>query len=243
MPDNSITSRLKSAWNAFFNKDPTNMQTQDVGSAYTYRPDRTRFSRGNERSIVTAVYNKIAMDAASMRIKHVRQDENERFLEVIYSGLNNCLEIEANLDQTGRAFRQDMVASLLDEGCIAVVPVTTSEDPRKTGSYDIEEMRVGRVVQWYPHHVRVSVYNEDIGRRQEILMPKRSVSIIENPLYAVMNEPSSTMQRLCRKLSLLDMVDESNSSGKLDLIIQLPYVRPTLDEPRLINVEKTLKIS
>lgn len=219
----SFASRLKHAWNAFFNKDPTDYY-ENVGISYTYRPDRPRLTRGNERSIVTSVYNRIALDASSVTIQHVRLDKNNRFLSVIDSGLNNCLTVEANIDQTGRAFIQDVVMSMLDEGCVAIVPVDTTFDPEITGSYDILSMRTGKILEWYPSHVKVRVYNEKTGRKEDIILPKRTVAIVENPLYAVINEPNSTMQRLIRKLNLLDVVDEQSSSGKLDLIIQLPYV-------------------
>ena len=224
--ENSFTSRLKHAWNAFFNKDPTDYY-KNVGTSYTYRPDRPRLTRGNERSIVTSVYNRIALDASSVSIQHVRLDENNRFLSVIDSGLNSCLTVEANLDQTGRAFIQDIVMSMLDEGSVAIVPVDTTLNPEITGSYDILSMRTGKILEWYPSHVKVRVYNEKTGRKEDIVVPKRTVGIVENPLYAVINEPNSTMQRLIRKLNLLDVVDEQSSSGKLDLIIQLPYVIKT----------------
>lgn len=216
-------SRVKRAWNAFVNKDPT-FNNRDYSMGSYRRPDRVRLTRGNERSIVTSVLNRIAIDVASISIKHCRLDENDRFKEVVDSSLNNCLTLEANLDQTARAFIQDAVMSMFDEGSVAIVPVDTTGDPNKTGSYDVETMRTGKIVEWYPQHVKVSVYNERIGRREEIFMDKSAVAIIENPLYAVMNEPNSTLQRLMRKLVLLDSVDEQTSSGKLDLIIQLPYV-------------------
>ena len=216
-------SRLKHAWNAFLNRDPTNVYRDNYTGSY-YRPDRVRLSRGNERSIVTSVLNRIALDVAAINIKHCRLDENERFNEVIDSSLNNCLTLETNIDQTSRAFIQDAVMSMFDEGCVALVPVDTSTDPNVTNSYDILTMRTGKVIQWYPNHVKVSVYNERIGKREEITLPKNTVAIVENPLYAIMNEPNSTLQRLMRKLVLLDTVDEQASSGKLDLIIQLPYV-------------------
>jgi hypothetical protein len=224
--ENSFTSRLKHAWNAFFNKDPTDYY-KNVGTSYTYRPDRPRLTRGNERSIVTSVYNRLALDVSSVSIQHVRLDENNRFLSVIDSGLNNCLTVEANLDQTGRAFIQDIVMSMLDEGSVAIVPVDTTFNPEITGSYDILSMRTGQILEWYPSHVKVRVYNEKTGRKEDIVVPKNTVGIVENPLYAVINEPNSTMQRLIRKLNLLDVVDEQSSSGKLDLIIQLPYVIKT----------------
>jgi len=219
----SFTTRLKHAWNAFFNKDPTDYY-KNVGISYTYRPDRPRLTRGNERSIVTSVYNRIALDASSITIQHVRLDKNNRFLSAIDSGLNNCLTVEANIDQTGRAFIQDIVMSMLDEGCVAIVPVDTTFNPEITGSYDILSMRTGKILEWYPSHVKVRVYNEKTGHKEDIILPKSTVGIVENPLYAVINEPNSTMQRLIRKLNLLDVVDEQSSSGKLDLIIQLPYV-------------------
>ena len=223
----SFGSRLKHAWNAFLNKDPTQSQSINYGVSYGYRPDRPRFSRGNERTIVTSVYNRIAIDVASIDIQHVRLDDNNRYIETIDSGLNNCLTLEANIDQTGRALLQDVVMSLMDEGSVAIVPTDTTADPRITSSYDILSMRVGKIIDWYPAHVKVRVYNERTGKKEDITLPKRSVAIIENPLYAVINEPNSTMQRLIRKLGLLDYVDEQNSSGKLDMIIQLPYVIKT----------------
>ena len=219
----NVGSRLKHAWNAFLNRDPT-VVYRDIGSGYSYRPDRLRLTRGNERSIVTSVYNRIALDAAAISIRHVQLDDEERFLGVVNSDLNKCLSLEANLDQTGRAFIQDMVMSMMDEGCIAIVPIDTDDDPDDTEGYKIYSMRVGRIRDWYPAHVRVEVYNESKGRKQDIVVPKKTIGIVENPLYAVINEPNSTMQRLIRKLNLLDAVDEQSSAGKLDLIIQLPYV-------------------
>lgn len=219
----SLSSRLKHAWNALFNKDPTEYSNKDIGTSYYYRPDRPRFTGGNERTIVTSVYNRIALDVASIEIQHVRLDENERFKETIKSSFNECLNIEANLDQTGRAFIQDVVMSMMDEGCVAIVPVDTTFDPNITNSYDILSLRTGKILEWYPEHVKVKIYNEKTGKDQEVILPKRTVGIVENPFYAVMNEPNSTMQRLIRKLRLLDAVDEQSSSGKMDLIIQLPY--------------------
>jgi len=228
--ENNFASRIKHAWNAFMNKDPTRYY-RDIGTGYSYRPDRPRLSRGNERSIVTSVYNRIALDAAAINIQHVKLDENDRFLKVIPSSLNSCLNLEANCDQTGRSFIQDIVMSMLDEGCVAIVPVDTDDDvddePEATSSYKIETMRTGRVLEWFPRHVRVRVYNDRTGQKEDIVMPKSMVAIIENPLYAVINEPNSTMQRLIRKLGLLDVTDEQTASGKLDLIIQLPYVIKT----------------
>ena len=224
--EKSLGTRLKHAWNAFRNRDPT-MDFRDSGTAYYYRPDRPRFTRGNERSIITSVLNRIALDASAIDILHVRLDDNGRFLETIDSGLNNCLTLSANVDQTGRALKQDIIMSMLDEGCVAIIPTDTTTDPKKTESYQIDTMRVGKIVQWRPHHVQIRAYNENTGKKEEIWLPKSVVAIIENPLYAVMNEPNSTMQRLIRKLALLDVTDEQTASGKLDLIIQLPYVVKT----------------
>lgn len=222
-----VSSRLKHAWNAFINnRDPT-ASYRDIGPGYSYRPDRPRLTRGNERSIITSVYNRIALDVAANDIRHVKLDEDDRFSEIIDSGLNNCLALDANIDQTGRAFIQDAVMSMLDEGCVALVPIETTFNPQQTGSFDINTIRTGKILDWYPKHVRVSVYNERSGKREEIVLPKDTIAIIENPLYAVMNEPNSTMQRLIRKLNLLDAIDEQSGSGKLDLIIQLPYVVKT----------------
>lgn len=217
-----IGNRLKHAWNAFINnRDPT-YRDREIGMSYSYRPDRPRFTRGNERTIATAIYNRIALDVAAISIRHVRLDENGRFSSYITSGLDKCLTIEANVDQTGRAFMQDVVMSMLDEGCVAIVPVDTSVNP-ETGSFDIKSLRTGKLIEWRPRHVKVRLYNERTGNREEVVLPKSVVAIIENPLYAVINEPNSTMQRLIRKLSLLDAIDEQSSAGKLDLIIQLPY--------------------
>ena len=234
----SVGSRFKNAWNAFRNREPTKV-FQDIGYGYSYRPDRFRLTRGNERSIVTSVYNRIALDVAAIDIQHVQLDAEGQFCDVVQSGLNNCLSTEANLDQTGRAFIQDAVMSMMDEGCIAIVPVDTDDDPDDTTGYQILSMRVGRIRDWYPKHVRVELYNEEKGRKQDIFFPKSTVAIVENPLYAVINEPNSTMQRLIRKLNLLDAVDEQSSSGKLDLIIQLPYVIKT--EARRKQAEKRRK--
>ena len=218
--------RIQRGWNAFRNRDPT-IEYSDTGLGYAYRPDRVRFTRGNERSIVTSVYNRIALDVAAINIQHVQLDDNNRFTSVVESGLNSCLNLEANIDQTGRAFVQDIVMSMFDEGCVAVVPVDTTQDPEITDSYDILSMRTGKILEWKPRHVKVRVYNDRTGMKEDLLLPKKQVAIIENPLYAVINEPNSTMQRLIRKLCLLDAVDEQSSSGKLDLIIQLPYVVKT----------------
>lgn len=221
----SFGSRLKHAWNAFTGN--VQMNYRDLGMGYSYRADRPRMSRGNERSIVTSVYNRIALDVAALNVQHVRLDENGRFLSVIDDGLNNCLTLEANVDQTARSFIQDVVVSMFDEGSVAIVPVDTTTDPNVSGSYDIQSLRVGQILDWYPQYIRARVYNEQTGRKEDIVVPKSAVAIIENPLYAVINEPNSTMQRLIRKLNLLDVIDEQSGSGKLDLIIQLPYVIKT----------------
>ena len=223
----TIGSRLKHAWNAFRNKEPTHISYEGYSSGAYYRPDRVRLTRGNDRSIVTSVLNRIALDVAAISIKHCRLDENERFSEVIESGLNNCLNLEANTDQTSRAFIQDVVMSMFDEGCVALVPIDTSLNPMTSNSYEILTMRTGKIVTWYPDSVKVSIYNERTGRKEDKILPKRMLAIVENPLYSIMNEPNSTLKRLMRKLVLLDSVDEQASSGKLDLIIQLPYVVKT----------------
>lgn len=223
----SFGSRLRHAWNAFFNKDPTVVYRSDYGPGYGNRPDRPQLTRGNERSIVTAIYNRIAVLSSMVDIKHVRMDEDERYIETITSDMNECLTTSANIDQTGRAFIQDVVISMLDEGCVAIVPVDTTFNPEKTGSYDIQSMRTGKILEWHPGSVRVRVYNEETGEKEDIVVPKKICAIIENPFYAVMNEPSSTLQRLVRKLNLLDVIDEQSSSGKLNMIIQLPYVIKT----------------
>ena len=235
----SIGSRLKGAWNAFLNKDPTQNFKIETGPGSYYRPDRLRLSRGSERTIVAAIYNRIALDIAAIDIKHVQLDENGRYLSDMNSDLNNCLTLEPNIDQTNRAFMQDLVLSMFDEGVVAVVPVDTTSNPN-TGAFDVETMRTGRITQWYPRHVKIEVYDDRSGQKKEITMAKEAVAIIENPLYAVINEPNSTMHRLVRKLSLLDTVDEQNSSGKLDLIIQLPYVIKT--EARRQQAEERRKL-
>ena len=236
--------RLQHGWNAFMNKDPTRGY-YDTGPGYSYRPDRPRLTRGNERTIVTSIFNRIALDVASLNITHCKVDENGRYVSSIDSPLNNCLNLEANLDQTGRAFIQDVVISMFDEGCVAVVPVDTSIDPEVSGSYNVESMRTGKILEWYPKHVKVRVYNENTGIKEDIKLPKSSISIIENPLFAVVNEPNSTLQRLMRKLALLDVVDEQTSAGKLDMIIQLPYTikseaRRTQAEARRKDIEMQL---
>lgn len=223
----SFGSRLMHAWNAFTNKDPTDGPgyiSFGAGVHSNRRPYRTQFTRGNERSIVTSVYNRIALDVSSININHVRLDKDDRFSEIIKSSLNECLTLEANIDQTGRAFIQDVVISMLDEGCVAIVPVDTTVDPTVSGSFDINSVRTGKVVEWFPQHVKVNVYNDRTGQKEDVILPKSSVAIVENPLYAVINEPNSTMQRLIRKLNLLDTIDARSGSDKLDMIIQLPYV-------------------
>lgn len=221
----SFGSRLKHAWNVFTGNIQINYR--DLGMSYSYRADRPRMSRGNERSIVTSAYNRIALDVAALNVQHVRLDKNGRFISVIDDGLNNCLTLEANVDQTARSFIQDVVISMFDEGSVTIVPVDTTTDPNVSGSYDIQSLRVGQILDWYPQYIRARVYNEQTGRKEDIVVPKSAVAIIENPLYAVINEPNSTMQRLIRKLNLLDVIDEQSGSGKLDLIIQLPYVIKT----------------
>ena len=219
----NLISRLKHSWNAFMNRDPT-YDYINTGPGYSSRPDRPRFTRGNERTIVTAIYNRIALDVASINISHCKVDNNGRFIETINSSLNKCLNLEANLDQTGRAFVQDIVMSMLDEGSVAIVPVETDISPSKTESYKILSMRTGKIIEWYPNHVKIRLYDERDGEKKDIKLEKKSVAIIENPLYAVINEHNSTMQRLMRQLALLDSMDERMSTGKLDMIIQLPYV-------------------
>lgn len=218
----TLMSRIKNSWNAFRNRDPT-MFYNEPGMSYSYRPDRVRFSRGNERSIVTSVYNKIAMDVAAVDIRHCRVDKNGRYMEDVDSDFNTCLTLEANIDQTHRAFRQDVVMSMFDEGAVAIVPIESKGDPTLSTSFDIRSMRVAKIVEWFPRSVKVEVYNDRTGRKENLIFPKKSVAIIENPLYSVINEPNSTMKRLIRKLNLLDAIDEQSGSGKLDLIIQLPY--------------------
>lgn len=233
----TIGSRLKHAYNAFMNRDPT-YGYRDTGPGYSYRPDRPRLTRGNERSIVTSIYNRIALDVASISINHCRIDNNNRFVESMDSTLNRCLSLEANMDQTGRAFMQDVVMSMLDEGCVAIVPVETSMDPSVTTSYDIFSMRTGKIVEWYPKHVKVRLYDERTGRQDDIKLLKSTVAIVENPLFAVINEPNSTMQRLIRKLNLLDVIDEQSGAGKLDLIIQLPYVIKTEAKKKQADIRR-----
>ena len=218
----TLMTRLKNSWNAFRNRDPT-MLYREPGMSYTYRPDRPKFSRGNERTIATSVFNKIAIDVAAVDIRHCRVDKNGQYVEDINSDLNECLTLEANIDQTHRAFRQEAVMSLFDEGVIAIVPIETKGDPVLSTSFDIKSMRTGKIIEWFPRSVKIEVYNDQTGRKEQITMPKKSVAIVENPLYSVINEPNSTLKRLVRKMALLDAIDEQSASGKLDLIIQLPY--------------------
>lgn len=220
----SIGQRFRHAWNAFTGKDQDRLIVQDLGPSYMVRQDRIPFRRGTEHSIIASIYTRIAIDVSSVKIQHARLDENERYTGTVDSGLNYCLNTEANIDQTARDFMQDLVESMCDEGVVAVVPVDTSVNPMTTGSYDIKTMRVGRITEWRPEHVRVNLYNQRSGKKEDIYLPKRSVAIIQNPLYNVMNEPNGTLRRLIRKLNLLDVIDEQSSSGKLDLIVHLPYM-------------------
>lgn len=227
--------RISHAWNAFVDPEANGSEYQmpyagTYGASFGLRPDRPRVRISGEGSIISAIYTRLGVDVASVFIRHIRRDENGRYLETVNSGLNECLTVEANLDQAGTAFRQDMAMSLFDKGVIAIVPIETTINPKYTGGYDIRRMRVGEVVGWFPQHVRVKLWNQDEGRHDELVLPKRIVAIVENPLYAVMNEPNSILQRLIRKLQLLDQVDEVAASGKLDLIVQLPYVIKTEDK-------------
>lgn len=249
MDKESLRSRVSRAlthgWNAFQNRDPTYV-SRGTGPGYAQRPDRTRLTRGNERSIITSIFNRIALDAAAVKINHCKIDENGRFESIIKSSLNECLTVEANIDQTSRAFIQDAVMSMFDEGSVALVPVDTTINPNITGAYDVCTMRTGKILEWKPQSVKVRVYNDRTGLKEDIELPKKSVAIIENPLYAVMNEPNSTLQRLIRKLNLLDVIDEQSGSGKLDLIVQLPYVvkspiRKEQAEKRRKDIEEQLK--
>lgn len=238
-------SRFKNAWNAFFNRAPTETAYRDYGPSSYIRPDRPRFNYGNERSIITAIFNRIALDVSAIDMFEVETDDDNRFLSIKKTGLNNCLTLEANIDQTGRAFRLDVAMSMLDEGVVALVPIETTVDPLKTSSYDILSMRTGKVVEWYPRYVKVEVYNDRTGKKEKIVLPKNTVSIVENPFYAVMNAPNSTLKRLIRKLNILDAIDEQSGSGRLDLIIQLPYTiktdtRRQQAEQRRSDIEKQL---
>ncbi len=238
----SFGDRIAHAWNAFTvpkKKEEFQDHPFDLGASYGRRPDRPRLNLTNERSIISSIYNRLAIDVATVEMRHIKVDDNNSFVSGVVSGLNNCLNVEANVDQAARAFRQDIAMSLFDKGVVAIVPVDTSRNPTESGSYDIHTMRVGEIISWYPRHVRVNLYNDLIGRHEEILLPKSDVAIVENPLYSVMNEPNSTLQRLVRKLNMLDSVDEQSSSGKLDLIIQLPYVIKS--EARQQQAEKRRK--
>ena len=240
----NLGERLQHAWNAFFSRDPTTITETSISYGSSYRPDRTRLTRGNERSIINAVYNRIAIDVASINVVHCRVDENDKYVDTIKSDLNNCLTLEANIDQSSRALFMDIVLSMCDEGVVAVVPIETDIDPIHS-SYKILKLRTGRIVEWFPEHVKVSLYDERDGNRKEVTLPKKMVAIIENPFYSVMNEPNSTLQRLIRKLNLLDVIDEQSSSGKLDLIIKLPYLvkgekREKMAEKRRKDIEEQL---
>lgn len=243
----SLMDRLKTSWNAFLGRDPTE-DLYGLGPGYSIRPDRVRMSRGNERSIVTAIYNRIALDAASIDIEHVKLDNNGKYLSTINDSFNDCLTLQANKDQTARAFMQDVIISMFDEGAVAIVPVDTLGNPKKTDSYKILSLRVGRITQWYPNDVRVELYNDRVGRKEELVFPKSMVAIVENPFYAVMNEPNSTVRRLVHKLSILDAIDEQTGAGKLNMIIQLPYIiktegRRRQAENRRTEMEKQLSSS
>lgn len=243
----TLGDRLKHSWNAFIGRDPTNeyIKPLDYGVSTSLRPDRTHLSFGNEKSIVSSIYNRIAIDVASVDIRHVRLDENKNYVEEISSGLNDILSVEANIDQTSRNFIMDAVISMFDEGCVALVPVETSTKPTNPAAYDILQLRTGKIVEWYPQHVKVNVYNEFKGTKEDLILPKKFVGIVENPFYYVMNEPNSTLKRLIRTLNHIDRLDEQNSSGKLDLIIQLPYTVRTESkriqaESRRSDIEKQL---
>jgi hypothetical protein len=224
----TLRDRLQHSWNAFLNRDPTERYPdREHGNTTMYKPDRVRLTVGNERSIISSIYNRISLDVSAISIQHVRHDQNGRYIETIDSHLNEALTLSANLDQTGRGFIQDVVMSMFDEGCVAIVPVDTSLDPTVSGAYDILTMRTARILEWYPSYVRVRIYNEKTGYKEDKVLPKSMVAIVENPLYAVMNEPNSTLKRLINKLNLLDAIDQQSGSGKLDLIIQLPYVIKT----------------
>lgn len=242
----SVGSRLRHAWNAFLNRNPTLYDYNIMGRSSNFKPDRTRLRYSNERSIIASIYNRIAIDVAALSFQHVRLDQNGRYLETISSNLNECLTIEANIDQTARALMLDAALSLFDEGCIAIVPIDTSINPSISGGYDIISIRVGKILEWFPNHVRVELYNDRKGVKEQVLLEKKVVAIIENPLYTVMNEPNSIAKRLIRKLNLLDAIDEQSGSGKLDIIIQLPYsiktqARKEQAEIRRLDMEEQLK--
>lgn len=237
----TFKDRLKNSWNAFLGRDPTDSVTYytDVGPGYSYRPDRTILTRGNERSIITTIYNRIATDVSMIDIRHVRLDENNQYSEDINSHLNNALTKNANLDQTGRQLTKDLVLSMFDEGCVAVVPTLTTANPKYSESYDIYKLRVAKIIEWHPEHIRVKIYREDTGQKEELILPKKMVAIIENPFYAVMNEPNSAFQRLRRILNQVDKTNDQNSAGKMDLIIQLPYI--TKSPTRQLQAEERRK--
>lgn len=234
----TVVQRIQHAWNAFRDRDPTVAQPYDLGPSYASRPDRKRLRMGTEKSIVSAVYNRIGIDVASVPIQHVRLDQNGSYLETIDSGLNNCFTLDANIDQTGRALIQDVVMSMFDEGCVAIVPVDTTVNPNVSNAWDVQTLRTGRILEWYPFHVNVELYNEQRGVKENIILAKRDIAIIENPLYAVMNEPNSILKRLIYKLNILDAIDEQSGSGKLDLIIQLPYVIKTPERRKQAEVRR-----
>ena len=236
MNENAFGSRLKHAWNAFFNKDPTHIKNNNLSIGYNYRPDRIRYSRGKEKTIIASIFNRISLDASNIVIEHVMTDKDERFLNKIDSNFNKCLNLSANLDQTGRAFRQDIIESMLDEGVVAIVPTDTTLDPKITKSYDILKMRTAKILEWYPSKVKLRLYDEREGVKKDIILPKDCVAIIENPFYSVMNENNSTLQRLIRKMNILDAIDEQQGSTKLNMIIQLPYT--TRSESRSNQAKK-----
>lgn len=236
MNENAFGSRLKHAWNAFFNKDPTHIKNNNLSIGYNYRPDRIRYSRGKEKTIIASIFNRISLDASNIVIEHVMTDKDERFLNKIDSNFNKCLNLSANLDQTGRAFRQDLIESMLDEGVVAIVPTDTTLDPKITKSYDILKMRTAKILEWYPSKVKMRLYDEREGVKKDIILPKDCVAIIENPFYSVMNENNSTLQRLIRKMNILDAIDEQQGSTKLNMIIQLPYT--TRSESRSNQAKK-----
>ena len=241
----SIVNRFRSGWNAFLGRDPTEEYRNDYGSVTSYRPDRIRFTRGNEQSIVASIYNRIAMDVMMIDFRHVVLDKDGQYKETVDSTLNDCLTVEANADQTAKAFIQDIVQSMFDEGVVAIVPTDTTTNPEDSSSYDINELRVAKILQWYPLYVKVRCYNERIGKTQDIVMAKSAVGIIENPLYSIMNEPNSTLQRLIRTINALDVANAQNGSGKLDIIIQLPYtirsdIRKKQAEERRKSIETQL---
>lgn len=239
--ENAFLSRLKRGWNVFMNRDPTEFSRQDYGESYYYRPDRSRLRPVTERTLIASIYNRIAVDVASMDIRHVRLDDNNRFKEEVPSGLNNCFKVEANIDQSGRDFVHDIVMSMFDDGCVAILPTDIDDEvaPELKASYDILTLRTGKIIKWFPYHVQLEVYDERKGKRRNIVVPKTTVAIVQNPFYSVMNEPNSTMQRLLNKMAMLDAVDEQSGPGKLDMIIQLPYVIKS--EARREQAEKRRK--